>query len=502
MRLKLFLLLMLTVCLPALAQKTGVSGKIIDATTGNPVSGAIVMLNQQGLSVTTGPTGEFIIEGATPGTDDIVVMAYGYEDLSSPVKITPATIVALGVLRLEAENTTGAGNIFYESQQEAIFDQAALEDEEGNAQSVGVLTGAGDNVYYNAASYNFSLMRFRTRGYDSYFNTTYINGIPFNDLARGRFNYSTLGGMNRAFRNRTNTIGLGAATYGFGGIGGSANINTITSSYAPGFNGSIAYTNSNYQLRAMAMYSTGINDRGWGLTVGAIGRYANEGIIPGTFYNSGGYFLSLEKEFNRQHSLTFTAFGAPTQRATNSATYLEAYQLAGTNLYNPNWGYQDGKVRNARIRREFRPVAVLAGTFRLGETTDLEARAAVEAGREMAQGVLVDSLVIPNVDPSVAPAIMACTETDNLKAVGVMETYSLCAAIHAADAAAKAADIRLLEVRLGRGLGGKSFVLLTGEVAAVTAAVEAAEALEETQGLMGKSVVIPAPHPDLLRSMQ
>ena len=52
---------------------------------------------------------------------------------------------------------------------------------------------------------------------------------------------------------------------------------------------------------------------------------------------------------------------------------------------------------------------------------------------------------------------------------------------------------------MGRGLGGKSFVLLTGEVAAVTAAVEAAEALEETQGLMGKSVVIPAPHRDLLR---
>ena len=57
----------------------------------------------------------------------------------------------------------------------------------------------------------------------------------------------------------------------------------------------------------------------------------------------------------------------------------------------------------------------------------------------------------------------------------------------------------LTEVRWGRGLGGKSFVLLTGEVAAVTAAVEAAEAIEETQGLMGKSAVIPAPHRDLLR---
>ena len=129
-------------------------------------------------------------------------------------------------------------------------------------------------------------------------------------------------------------------------------------------------------------------------------------------------------------------------------------------------------------------------------------RAAVEAGREAAGGALVDSLVIANVDKSVAPAIMACTEAESLRALGIMEAYSLCAAVYAADAAAKAADIRLLEVRLGRGLGGKSFVLLTGDVAAVTAAVEAAEVLDETQGLMGKSVVIPAPHPDLLRSIQ
>ena len=129
-----------------------------------------------------------------------------------------------------------------------LFDQAAIEDEEGNSQAVGVLTGASDNVYYNAANYDFSVMRFRLRGYDSYFTTTYINGVPFNDLARGRFNYSTLGGMNRAFRNRTTSIGMSAATYGFGGIGGSANINTLTDSYAPGFYGSAAYTNSSYML--------------------------------------------------------------------------------------------------------------------------------------------------------------------------------------------------------------------------------------------------------------
>ena len=203
-------------------------------------------------------------------------------------------------------------------------------------------------MYYSAASYDFSAMRFRLRGYDSQYTDVYINGMKMNDLARGRFNYSSLGGLNRAFRNRTNTIGLDGATYGMGDIGGSANISTITSGYAPGFNGSVAYTNANYMLRAMAMYSTGINDKGWGLTVAGIGRWADEGIIPGTFYNSGGLFLSLEKQLNPPHSINLTAWGAPTQRATSSATYLEAYDPADNNLYNPN---RAGRTARSAARR-------------------------------------------------------------------------------------------------------------------------------------------------------
>jgi microcompartment protein CcmL/EutN len=74
-------------------------------------------------------------------------------------------------------------------------------------------------------------------------------------------------------------------------------------------------------------------------------------------------------------------------------------------------------------------------------------------------------------------------------------------AVIAADACVKAAEVQLIEVRLGRGMGGKSFVLLTGDVAAVEAAVRAAESLEEAEGMMSKSVVIPSPHPDLIKSL-
>ncbi len=356
MRLKLFLLLLLAVTLPSFAQKTGVAGTVVDSNTGAPVRGASVILDNQGLTVTTDPAGNFQISNAKAGDDLLTIVAYGYNDITVPVVIANGMVDNLGVLKMLSSNLN---DVFYEEQNDLFFDQAILDDEEGNAQSIAALTGASDDVYYNAASYDFQPMRFRIRGYDSKYSQTYVNGISFNDLARGRFNYSTLGGMSRAFHDKTTALGLGAATFGFGDIGGATNINTEAANYAPGFNGSVGYTNSNYMLRAMASYSTGLSKSGWAFSFSAIGRYAKEGIIDGTFYNSFGLFASIQKVFNSQHSLNLTLWGAPTQRATNSATYLEAYELADNNLYNPNWGYQDGKKRSAKIVETFDPTAVL-----------------------------------------------------------------------------------------------------------------------------------------------
>ncbi len=374
MRLKLFLLLLLTAVLPSLAQKTGVAGTVVDANTGSPVSGASVMLDGQGIMTTTDVSGEFRISNATPGSDVLVIVAYGYNDVNLPVEMTKNVIDELGKVKMTSSNF---GSGYLEDANDIYYDQNMLDEEEGSVQSVGALTGASDDVYFNASNYRFSTMRFRFRGYNSEYQTTYINGISFNDLARGRFNYSTLGGMNRAFRDKTTAIGLGAANFGFGDVGGATDINTISSNYSKGFNGSVAYTNSAYMLRAMAMYSTGMNPKGWSFTVAGIGRYANEGVVEGTFYNSGGLFMSLEKMLNSKHSLNLTLWGAPTQRATNSATYQEAYDLADNNLYNPNWGWQDGKKRSSKIVETFDPTVVLNWIYKPKQGTTLNTGAAV-----------------------------------------------------------------------------------------------------------------------------
>ncbi len=110
---------------------------------------------------------------------------------------------------------------------------------------------------------------------------------------------------------------------------------------------------------------------------------------------------------------------------------------------------------------------------------------------------LVDSFVLGNVDDGVFPAIYATVDVKNPRALGVMETYSGASAIVAADAAAKTADVTLVELRIARGMCGKSYLILTGEIAAVSAAIENANAAAGEKGMFLDSSVIANPDPKL-----
>ncbi len=372
MRLKLFLLLALFATLPLLAQRAGVKGVVVDAKSGLPVAGATVMLDHQGNAATTDAMGAFIIDDALSGNDELLVLAYGFKDWSMTVSLANDVIEDMGTLRVEPVSFESAEALEYRnSVADMALTESQLEDEEGNTQEIALLSGATDNPFYQASSYNFSTARFRIRGYENNKTETYINAVPFNDGVRFSFNYSMTGGLNQAFKNKTIGMGLEDNTYGFGGIGGANNIKTFAADYAPGTRLSLAYTNGNYRWRGMVTHSTGLNKHGWAMTLSAVGRYADEGVYPGSFYNSWGYFLALQKVFNPQHSLTLTTFGAPTKRAANSAIFEEAGRLTGSNMYNPDWGWQDGKKRNAKVVESFDPTAILNWLWKPNESTSL-----------------------------------------------------------------------------------------------------------------------------------
>ncbi|MCX7828386.1 MAG: BMC domain-containing protein [Thermanaerothrix sp.] len=113
----------------------------------------------------------------------------------------------------------------------------------------------------------------------------------------------------------------------------------------------------------------------------------------------------------------------------------------------------------------------------------------------------VDSHVLPNVHPSVIPALTGTADFGGVEALGLVETISAVAAITAADVAAKAASINLLEVRIARGLGGKGFVVFTGDLGSVEASVRACEKRLGDEGGVVSSSVIASPHRDLVAAL-
>ncbi len=132
-----------------------------------------------------------------------------------------------------------------------------------------------------------------------------------------------------------------------------------------------------------------------------------------------------------------------------------------------------------------------------GEQAEVEQSLA--AGVQIADAWLLGHFIIQNVHDSVLPAMRARQSVENLEAVGVIETKDAAASIYAADAAAKKAAIKLIEVFPGKGAGGKGYVTLTGEVGSVRAAVTAGIESIKKEGSLISWVIIPYAHKSLLK---
>jgi len=125
----------------------------------------------------------------------------------------------------------------------------------------------------------------------------------------------------------------------------------------------------------------------------------------------------------------------------------------------------------------------------------------VSTGEHLAEEFLVDAIIIPNVNPAVFPAITGATMPDEVQALGIIEFFSLATMVIAADAILKAAELQPLELRLGNGLGGKSYFTFTGDVAAVETGIETGKVIAKEKGLLVNAEVIASPSDRLLSSL-
>lgn len=107
-----------------------------------------------------------------------------------------------------------------------------------------------------------------------------------------------------------------------------------------------------------------------------------------------------------------------------------------------------------------------------------------------------------NIDIRVFDALNGAAGGATSGALGIVETFSVSSCILAADAALKAANVEIAELRIARGMAGKSYVALSGTVAAVTAGVDAGAQNAIDNGLLNDTAIIASPHEDLWQYLQ
>ncbi len=354
MKIKHLLIVVLAFCaVDAWAQEPtgGVEGQAVTREGREPLDGVKVTLMPGGRVSYTEGGGRFSFQGVPAGQYTVTFESYDFEDAAVNVRvgenirevtvpmIAVAGIDSMGDLDMVDFDTEGADDVQYSS---------------------GGLSASKD-LFANMAGYKFSEMRFNMRGLRN--ETVYLNGVEFNDALNGYSPWSLWTGLNDATRNQESVSGAGMLGYGVGGVNGNTNINARASQIRKGTRVSLAGGTNSYLLRVMATYASGLLDNGWSYAFSVSTRQGRHAWVDGVYYNNFGYFAAAEKKFKSGHSLGLTFFGTPGQRGAQNASTDQVYEAVGTNYYNANWGYQDGKIRNARIRNNHEPVAMLNYTY-------------------------------------------------------------------------------------------------------------------------------------------
>ncbi len=210
-----------------------------------------------------------------------------------------------------------------------------------------------------ALDYNFSHIRYARRGVPHYERRIYLNGIeiPF-------VSWSAVRALQlKEERNLDET---------------SLRIDTLhRERTSAGF--SFSSRNMPYSILASTAHKL---ENGWSFAVNFDARTGRDLHIDGLFGNSLSVNFMATKSWSDKHTLSMALFAHPSMRSTRTASTAEAFRLTGNNRYNPAWGYQDGKIRNSRIRREFLPTAFVGYEWRMNKRTQLNFAMALTAGIE------------------------------------------------------------------------------------------------------------------------
>jgi hypothetical protein len=360
-------------CFGTLHSQNIVKGLVLDSASNAPISNVSVRIKNTIITDKTIANGSFTIVNLTDGNYVVEIVLQGFESQNFSISLSQETIDLGTILLLEDYTTSEDLSVITITDDELNADANA-------ADNISGLLQATKDVFLRTAAFEFSASFFRIKGLDSRNGKVLMNRVEMNKIYDGRAQWANWGGLNDVLRNQEFSNGMAASNVTFGGILGATNMDTRAALQRPGTRVSYSSSNRSYGHRMMATHTTDISKKGWVMTFSGSRRVGKEGFNEGTSYNAYGFFASIGKKINKDHSINFTGIFTPNRRGKSSPNTQEVFDLKGI-AYNEYWGGLERRKLNSRIKEVAEPILMLSHYWDISQVASLQTNIAYQFGK-------------------------------------------------------------------------------------------------------------------------
>lgn len=349
-------ILTLTACLFLLGQtimaQTRIKGKILDSQDNSELIGATVIVEGTTIGVATSLDGTFQLD-VPAGKKTLKISFVGYVDKNIDIELAEGETKDLGTLLVDP-NAVGLKEIMvvasFAQDRKTPVALSKIEplqiEEKLSTQEFPELLKSTPSVYATKTGGGFGDGRINLRGFESNNIGVLINGVPVNDMENGKVYWSNWAGLSDVTRSIQVQRGLGASKLAISSVGGTINILTNSSDAQKG--GSVYYGMGNNDFQKLRFsVSSGLLDNGWSMTLAGAKEMGSKYVIA-TNYEAYTYFVNISKKINKQHQLSFTAFGAPQWHNQRGSMHsIDFYrEHPDYRRLNTDYGIRKGEIYN------------------------------------------------------------------------------------------------------------------------------------------------------------
>ncbi|NME69945.1 TonB-dependent receptor [Flammeovirga aprica] len=396
------LLLSIIASLSLYAQEvtTVIKGTVIEQDVDQPVIGASVVIKGTTIGTTSDFDGNFSLKTSKTGAVTLIISFVGLQTIEQDVvldggeknlgdqfmgsdAIGLAEVEVIASVAVDRKTPVAVSTVKSE----------IIEEKLGTKEFPEILKST-PGVYATKQGGGFGDSRINLRGFSDVNVAVLINGVPVNDMENGNVYWSNWAGLSDVTRSMQVQRGLGASKVAVPSIGGTINILTKTTDAEKG--GNIYYgIGNNGREKIGITLSTGKMESGWAVTFSG-SRTTGQGWVDATQFEGYSYFLNVSKEINKNHLLSFTAFGAPQIHGQRSTRKEIAFYDRYKTRANPDWGYLDGQVYNLATNFYHKPQVSLNHYWTINDHSNLSTSVYVSIGRGGGTGTLGAGKVFNN----------------------------------------------------------------------------------------------------------